>query len=191
MNTNIDFIFIKILGHLNPPFMWLNLRSNSIFDTTMTKIDLSSYNKHSLIIETSIVHTPNNKNCINNYYGQFTDNRLDKSFMNCINQNLNETFGCIPILDNIINSNDNSFLLQIDVDYYNYNICHDNFTNDEILMKNKLINRCMDNITSFCETQIFNVINNYEYNKKNVNGRNDPVRIVYNPEIQFDSRISI
>ena len=170
-NTHIEQISIKFLGKFATYsaflFFFSNTNSKSIQEYTYSSQSLFSNHLHNIAIESSSVRHQKSSGCVDDNYGLFTDTLNDQIVADCSIQEYNDTFGCIPVFqgfDSIV------IRLERDLIYFNYKICPNNITTDNI-SQDDLISRLMDCYNKFpniCESQIFNVINNHQLSVENI-----------------------
>ena len=135
--------------------------------STISKIPFYRNEINKLIIDSSFLKiiSNNGKNCIEQKQGLFTYNMKDELIMDCINYELNKTFGCLPAFKT-------EFIIRLerDLNHFKYTICP---INESIFhsfkTKKEMQKQCLRSLKlkPFCETQIFNIFNNHRINDKN------------------------
>ena len=136
-----------------------------LISSTNTQVQFYANEVNNLVVDSTFIKSLSNngKNCKDTKQGLFTDIQQEVDLvMDCDNQELNKTFGCLPLYKSA-----NIFHLKRDLNYFEYTICPintsfiDSFENLET--RNKY---CRSKKKFRCETQIFSVYNNHRISDK-------------------------
>ena len=164
-NTPISFS-IEISGNIYITVLSIFFSSGSILEYNHEKHFLNKiiqpFHINNLVLNQKFASRFSKKNeiCIDRKQGEIIETEKDELILDCLNQNLNQTFGCLPVFG--VSS---WIRLERDLNQFQYEICPKNITNDPSLV-NSTLHTCSAKINPFCETQLFEVFNNYkEYNK--------------------------
>ena len=141
------------------PKFWLT--RSSIYDIPnnqyLKPIDMGK--THFFIFESTSVkrlHDFDEKPCIQTNIGLFDEDLYNQCYMDCLNNLYNQTFGCLPIM----NERTSWIRLERDLKYFRYKICKE-VSRDEITNLNlnweKFHPKCLDQCPSPCTIPLFKV----------------------------------
>ena len=155
-------ITIELSGNFHVKSMLLQLSSLSMIDL-FGKISILDYNINPGEINTYTINSivskklSNNENKFNDHQGSFiSDNLKDDLTLDCIHKEVNETFGCLPVIGVF------AFIrLKRDLNHFQYTICPKTIGNNSISIIKPMAERCFDKIIHSFETTILNVFNNH------------------------------
>ena len=153
-------ISIELSGQFHTSIVYFKLYSISM-QGNFVKNSISTKTLHLLHTNTFIIDSiftknlpKNNKTCIDLKQGLFTNNLNDEMTIDCINRELNETFGCLPVIGVY-----SWIRLKRDLNHFQYTICPKSTAN--IYSVDPIHRRCFQKSKPFCETQMFDVFNNH------------------------------
>ena len=108
---------------------------------------------NNFVIETNSVQRLrnfNDKQCIQTETGLFSTDNADECIIDCANHRLNQTFGCLPV----INAYDTRIRLERDLNYFRFDFCRKQIDLNKI---SNLYENCFNRCPSQCNILLFNV----------------------------------
>ena len=108
---------------------------------------------NNFVIETNSVQRLrdfNDKQCIQTKASLFNRDKTDECIIDCTNHRLNQTFGCLPV----INAYDTRIRLERDLNYFRFEFCRKEIDLNKI---SNLYKTCFNRCPSQCNIPLFNV----------------------------------